>query len=413
MNVEIEFSGIGPQDRAFLTWRPIKVSLKLVGAPVLPANVEVTLAGQTKANGGRLSFAITLTHNGADTIDVSLPSNGQATEVWVGGKAGFPSISFGDVALEVRVKADGALLGSRDTMVRIRKDANVLTAAERDRFLSALATLNGNGMGRFKDFRDMHVGGAPDKEAHGGPAFTAWHRAYLLDLERELQAIDDTMALPYWRFDKAAPNLFKREFIGVPDSAEQVQFSPGHPLLNWVTDGVPGIWRRGAVGPNTVPNVLSEAGTLGLGGSSNPNFARFRAMQGNPHGAAHMSNGNGWITNISTAPKDPLFFLLHCNVDRLWAKWQFVAGRSDPADARSFDESPNSAAGHRINDRMWPWSGPLPAPRPTTAPGGGLAASPITAAPGVSPRVSDMIDYFGTTTGTHLAFAYDDVPFFI
>jgi len=38
-----------------------------------------------------------------------------------------------------------------------------------------------------------------------------------------------------------------------------------------------------------------------------------------PHGYAHTSFG-GWISSVPTAAKDPLFFMLHANVDRLWAK---------------------------------------------------------------------------------------------
>lgn len=111
----------------------------------------------------------------------------------------------------------------------------------------------------------------------------------------------------------------------------------------------------------------------------------------------------------ATAPRDPIFFLLHNNVDRLWAKWQWAAQIHDPADARSFVTG--YPPGHRLADRMWPWVGPLPPPRPTTAPGGPLAVSPMTKAPGASPKVRDMIDYLGTVGVQHQAFAYDDVPF--
>jgi tyrosinase len=39
-------------------------------------------------------------------------------------------------------------------------------------------------------------------QAHGDRGFLPWHRAYLLDLERELQGIDPQVTLPYWRFDR-------------------------------------------------------------------------------------------------------------------------------------------------------------------------------------------------------------------
>ncbi|MCD2443370.1 tyrosinase family protein [Agromyces sp. SYSU K20354] len=255
-------------------------------------------------------------------------------------------------------------------MVRIRKNANALTTAERNRFLRALATLNGSASGRFRDFRDMHVAGAPDREAHGGAGFLPWHRIYLLDLERELQRIDSDVALPYWRFDEAAPNLFTRRFMGVPGPQDRVQFTSTNPLRGWVAGNLPGVERGPGVGPQTLPLVRTEQQTLALGGAPAADFTGFAVMQGNPHGRAHMSHISGVITDPGTAPQDPLFFLLHCNVDRLWAKWQWAFRRHDPAAARSFATG-STRAGHRIGDRLWPWSGPLAAPRPTTAPGGG------------------------------------------
>lgn len=410
MNVEIEFPNYDSQRRAFITWRPVEVKLRLIAAPVPPATVHVTVSAKTTSSGAKLSFATMMTHLGSPSIDLALPQDGSDVSVWVGGEFPAASQKYGDVEVIVKERSTGQLLGSHPTMVRIRKNANNLSNAERDRFLAALATLNGAGTGRFSDFRDMHVGGAPDREAHGGPGFLPWHRSYLLDLERELQMIDAEVALPYWRFDQAAPNVFNRSFMGVSNTLNQVQFAAGHPLLGWVGSGPPGIDRGPGVGATTIPSVFTEAQTLQLGGAPVSGFRNFRSMQGNPHGGAHMSHGSGWITSISTAPRDPIFFLLHCNVDRLWAKWQWAQKRHDPNDPNSFTPA-GFSPGHNLSDAMWPWCGPLTAPRPTTAPGGGLAPSPMTAAPGVSPKVSDMIDYLGTVTATHLAFAYDDVPF--
>jgi len=412
VQAEIRFPKYDAQGRAFVTWRPVEVKLKLTQVPAGSANVGVTVSAKTTATGGRLSFANTLTHQGAATLDVTLAATGAALSIWVGGEFGAASARHGDVAVEVRTRPDGQLLGTHPLMVRVRKDANALTPAERDRFLAALATLNGAGTGRYKDFRDMHVAGAPDLEAHGGPGFLPWHRAYLLDFERELQAIDPEVALPYWRFDRAAPNLFNRSFMGLPNPLNQVQFTAGHPLLGWVANGLPGIQRGRGVGPQTTPALRTEAQTLLMGGAiPTATFGSFANMQGNPHGSAHNSHAGGWIMNPATAPRDPLFFLLHCNVDRLWAKWQWATKLHDPAAARSFTPAAGFPPGHRLPDTLWPWGGPLPAPRPTTAPGGGLAASSMTTAPGASPKVRDTIDYLGTIGARHLAFAYDDVPF--
>ena len=141
------------------------------------------------------------------------------------------------------------------------------------------------------------------------------------------------------------------------------------------------------------------------------------SFAGNPHGTAHVSF-TGSISQIPTAAKDPLFFLLHANVDRLWAKWQWLNARFDVDDASSFEPlgaagSPGTTrVGHNSNDTMWPWNQITTAPRPSTAPGGTMATSLLTAAPGLRPTVGSMIDYQGVgTTGSRLGFDYDDVPF--
>ena len=144
-------------------------------------------------------------------------------------------------------------------MVRIRKNANTLSTAERNRVVSAFAQLNNQGLGRFVDFRDMHVLAA-DLEEHTRPGFLAWHRAYVLDLERELQAIDPSVALPYWRFDRAAPNIFKRDFLGESDNNGTVSFSSTNPLQFWKTDNMVGISRTPLFNTNSAPpNPMSEA----------------------------------------------------------------------------------------------------------------------------------------------------------
>ncbi|MEU1972555.1 tyrosinase family protein [Microbacterium sp. NPDC019599] len=409
MSVSITFPRYDANGRAYLTWRPVEIKLA-VSPPQDGPPVDVRVSARRYLGGGALLFADQLTHAGTPTLDLTLPTDGTPRSVWVGGQFPNASTRFGDVVMQVRTNPGDEYLGSHLTMVRVRKNADRLTAAERSRFLRALATLNGSASGRFRDFRDMHVAGPPDREAHGGAGFLPWHRIYLLDLERELQRIDGQVSLPYWRFDQAAPNVFTRQFMGLSGPQDRVEFSFTNPLRAWVAGNLPGVERGPGVGPFTVPPVRTEQETLALGGSPSADFAGFAIMQGNPHGRAHMAHWSGVITDPGTAPQDPLFFLLHCNVDRLWAKWQWAFRRHDPAAARSFATG-SVTPGHRIGDRLWPWSGPLAAPRPTTAPGGGLTASPMTDAPGISPRVRDTIDYLGTLSARHLGFAYDDVPF--
>lgn len=405
MKVELLINNSASVNARYVSWAPSACSIRLSDTTGATGPVAVTLRNKPPAARGRVVFQRTLTSARTATLALTLPLSGAPIGLFVSGEFGRPSTDDRDTVIQIR--AGTTVLLEVPLMVRIRKDANTLTPGERDRLVAAFARLNNQGAGRFTDFRNMHTN-AGSPQAHGAPGFLPWHRAYLLDLERELQAIDRSVALPYWRFDRPAPNLFRREFFGISNSLGTVQFSPTNPLQFWRTDGVQGINRRPLFNTATASaiGVFNEAQTLGLGTT----YAQFSGMEGNPHGLAHTSFG-GSISSIGTAARDPLFFLLHTNVDRLWAKWQRTFNRFNPAQPASFSNGGNPV-GHNLNDSMWPWNGIVTPPRPPTAPGGGLAASPTATAPGPQPRVRDSLDYQGTlATASRLGFDYDDVRF--
>jgi tyrosinase len=412
MQVEIEFNNSANPAARYITWAPSPCRIRVTNPAGAPAvQLQVRLSRRTTAGGGSIELASQIGGPYAATLTLTVPVNGQSVSFFVRGVFGQPSVNDGDVQIEARGRAAPSsgnfrLLGTFPLMVRIRKNANALSASEGARIVAAFAQLNNQGLGRFADFREMHVNQS-SPEAHGRPGFLPWHRAYLLDLERELQAIDPSVALPYWRFDQPAPNVFTPDFMGVSDNLGNVQVSPTNPLQFWKTDNVPGIVRRPFF--NTAqapPGLRTEAQTLALG----TQYSGFRVMEGNPHGSAHTSFG-GFISSIGTAARDPLFFFLHCNVDRLWAKWQRQNGRFDPNLAASYDtNNPGNKTGHNLPDTMWPWNGITTGDRPPFAPGGALASSPVVSAPGPQPRVRDCFDYQGTLSNVErLGFDYDDV----
>lgn len=56
-----------------------------------------------------------------------------------------------------------------------------------------------------------------------------------------------------------------------------------------------------------------------------------------------------------TSPNDPIFFLHHCNVDRLWALWQFRhPGQNYPVTVPGVGVS--TPRPHGLNDEMPPWN---------------------------------------------------------
>lgn len=441
-----------PQPR-YLTWSPIPAQVGFSDPGGATAPVPIKLRNRQPAQGGQVTFYATRpgpTDLGVDELALSLPPNGDVVEFFVSGKFGFPSSEDQDAAIEV-VDANGIVLSSTPLMVRVRKNANTLTANERDRFLSAMAQLNAQGAGSFRMLREMHFGRGLSF-AHFGPHFLPWHRAFLLDLERRLQAIIPSVTIPYWKFHEPASRIFSGDFMGTSDPRGRVQFRAGHPLESWVTDSVTGIVRmtifdtqtepagtvagQGAgVGFELVP-VRSDDLTMTAFGANHADFVSvdpvptggfrvrwqgFLQLEDSEHGQAHNSVVRGFLRALPNAARDPIFFLLHANVDRLWARWQRRnGGRFDASDTRAYPDFapvpvPLRLLGQLVDHTMWPWDGvtdPNNVVRPQTAPGGGLPASPLASAPGNAPTVRSMFDWQGVLNpASRLGFDYDTVPY--
>jgi len=422
ITVELSVNGTTEPGGRYVGWTPAPATLRVLDADGAAAPIRVTLGNRTGA-GGKLVFRLERKDASLDQLDLDLAVHGTPSEFFVAGRFGSSSVADGDAPLMVRsAVAAGPELGSFPMMVRIRKDANQLGTAERDRFLSALARLNNQGQGIFQSFRNIHRD-STSPEAHGRHGFLPWHRAFMLDLERELQRLDRSVTLPYWRFDRPAPQLFTPDFLGATDPGSGVaSFAPANPLRLWRTDGQLGIARRPLFDTQNSPahddngqGVLTEVQTVALGTT----FAQLVGpLESNPHGTAHTSFG-GVVSAIDTAARDPLFFLLHCNVDRLWAIWQRRRGRFDTQSPLTYrfqgsSTSPGATRiGHNLLDTMWPWNNVRVRPRPPTAPRTPFPDAPATtASPGNEPTVRSMIDFQGhADVVARLGFDYDDVPF--
>jgi tyrosinase len=167
--------------------------------------------------------------------------------------------------------------------------------------------------------------------------FLPWHRAYLAMFEETVAATVHQLggppdwSLPYWNYSDAR-NPQAREL-------------PPVFLAGTLPDGNPNALRVDArLIDSSTGNVsltdddvrlaecLSEAqfdSTLfanqtSFGGPrttfNHDTAIAMGTVDRVPHGAVHMAV-NGWMAGFNTAPLDPVFWLHHANIDRLWTIW--------------------------------------------------------------------------------------------
>lgn len=150
---------------------------------------------------------------------------------------------------------------------------------------------------------------------HGKPYFLAWHRGFLVRFEAQLRkaAGNSALVLPYW------------DYYNEPILPAEFQ-DPSSPL-----------YLAGRTGNN-----VSAALSLTAFGGNLINFPRgwtdaFEpAVESAPHNPVHNLIG-GAMNNVSISPRDPIFWLHHANIDRLWDAWvRAGAGRHMPSTTSSY-----------------------------------------------------------------------------
>ena len=208
-----------------------------------------------------------------------------------------------------------------------RKSLAAMTAADHNRYKTTINTL----ISRPDNFYGKMVGvhGNMMHQMHGGMGagtqrFLSWHRDYLLKLEQAMQAIDPQCFIPYWDWTKkwALPAWMK--------SFKPTVFVPGR--------GTIVVTRKPDA---TAPASASAAQIAAL--QNIPDYTTFTdTLENNAHGAVHMAM-NGTMSDIRIAPADPVFWMHHAQIDRIWSQWQ----------AKHPGKNPTLSGTHAIMD---PWT---------------------------------------------------------
>jgi tyrosinase len=165
--------------------------------------------------------------------------------------------------------------------------------------------------------------------------FLAWHRRYLQEFETELRIADrlerptalNLISIPYWRWYTPFPTWMKG-FLPArdPDTGAAVP-------------------ARRLSGPTPLPgssDVLTILNRYSIQLPRQPvnDYVRFTyGLEGygqRPSGAAlpahnHVHNWIGGVmANVRKSPTDPMFWIHHAEVDRLWHIWQLTHSNLHP-----------------------------------------------------------------------------------
>ncbi|WP_035055906.1 tyrosinase family protein [Andreprevotia chitinilytica] len=178
---------------------------------------------------------------------------------------------------------------------------------------------------------------------HGTPWFFAWHRFYLFRFERVLQeaAGDPSLRLPYWDYTDPAQVAMPSAFIA-PTYVDEAGKTVPNPLFE--ARRAPD-WQKGTgtLDPKRTninaallnPNFLS---TTDQSGATVPGFQSI--IERSPHGSVHCAVMGCPVTVMGAVPyssNDPIFWLHHANIDRMWDCWTSIAGHKNP-DSQEFLE---------------------------------------------------------------------------
>ena len=262
---------------------------------------------------------------------------------------------------------------------RIRKNQTALNPDEKKRFVEAVVELKRTGV--YDRFVQIHVDAMAHatpstvspftrNAAHRGPAFLPWHREFLRRFELELQLVDPTVTLPYWDWtvdNSPASSIWSNDFMGGNGRSGDERVMDGAFAFgtgDWNLNVVPTVnsprylQRRFGMGtPRGLPTQQEVTSSLAItrydsspwNTNSLNSFRNVLEGWSGPglHNLVHRWVGGSMLPN--TSPNDPIFFMHHCNVDRIWAMWQLTH------PTQGYLPTGDGPDGHNINDSMFPW----------------------------------------------------------
>jgi tyrosinase len=223
---------------------------------------------------------------------------------------------------------------------RLRRDVTKLDNsdpffAKYGQAVKRMHELPGSDQRNWRNQALIHINHCAHGLSHGEPDFPHWHRHYTANFELICGELigDPGFALTYWNWSanrgRIPDPFFDLDLLNVehwrdPSNASSPQWGTVR------TVGTRNLSKTKGLQDFPGGGAFTDAAIKSLQRLSNYQVWR-PSLEGSPHGLGHTISGgaNGHMGN-GMSPLDPIFWLHHCNVDRLWAEWQ-GAGNTAPA----------------------------------------------------------------------------------
>ena len=218
--------------------------------------------------------------------------------------------------LQIYEDAVGMMKGEKPlSKSALQSDIRTVLDKDKDKFIDKDSPFN------WVNYSNIHR----DNCAHFTPHFLAWHRVYIHYFENAVRTItgESKFTLPYWNYNDPAQRKLPEAFA---DPTSALYEKSRHKDINKRTVEIESI-------------QMDEDDSLYVNPQSYENFGAYLELH--PHSDFHFQIG-GIAAPTGTSAQDPIFWMNHNNLDRLWAKHApFAISIEDfknwPTEYRGFD----------------------------------------------------------------------------
>jgi tyrosinase len=210
-----------------------------------------------------------------------------------------------------------------------RVDQAALSDTDKQRFIDAVDALNlpdQTGISAFGRLAAIHadmtahrmhaMGGDPATDP-GQQRFLPWHRVYLFVFEQLLQTVHPEITIPYWDWTNPDEQAVPDWLVGVRPTVNIPRPGPGRVTVTRFP-GTQGFDLAAVISGNVDPALPALADV-----DQTADFTTFASGLESIHDLVHVWVGGqrGTMSFLDRAPADPLFWMHHANIDRLWWQW--------------------------------------------------------------------------------------------